>query len=90
MNDMAPTGELKFQGEGTGLFIAHDDLKLYLSALQAMREGRGDPICAATVSQLLSLLAEAADEELGREVQVCKAFKDCRITTATVDSLMRT
>ncbi|MCX5659373.1 MAG: hypothetical protein NTW19_06570 [Planctomycetota bacterium] len=90
MSDKAPTGEMKFSGEGTGLFIAHEDLDIYLSSLQAMRAGRGDPISAAAVSQLIDLMTQAADDQIGRDVQVCKSFDDCRITTATLDSLMRT
>lgn len=90
MQDKAPTGEMKFGSEPTGLYIAHDDLAVYLSALQAVRLGRHDPISAAAVAQLLDLMNEAADAEVGKDVQVCRAFAECRITTARIDPLMRT
>lgn len=90
MSDSAPTGEMKFGPEPTGLFIAHDDLKLYLSAMQAIQEGRRDTICSATYAQLMQLMAQAADDETTGAVQICKCFDDCRMTTARLDALMRT
>ncbi|MCE9591152.1 MAG: hypothetical protein K8S99_11585 [Planctomycetes bacterium] len=90
MNDTAPTTELKFGAEPSGLYIAHDDLRLYRSALQAIREGRSDPICQATFAQLMDLMNQAADDDIGDSVAVCKSFDDCRITTAKLDSLIRT
>lgn len=90
MSDTAPTAELKFGPEPTGLFIAHDDLKLYLSAMQAMLEGRRDAVCVATYGQLMDLMTQAADDETTGAVEICKSFDECRMTTARLDALMRT
>lgn len=90
MTNKAPTGEMKFGPEPTGLYIAHEDLKLYLSAMQAMQEGRRDAVCVATYAQLMDLMTQAADDETSGAVEVCKSFDECRMTTARLDALMRT
>lgn len=90
MSDTAPTGEIKFGREKTGLFIAHEDLPLYLSALRAVREGRSDAICIAAFNQLVDLMTQADDDETTAVVQICRSFDDCRMTEARLDALMRT
>jgi hypothetical protein len=86
--DHAPTGEMKFEGEKTGLFISHEDALMYYSALHAVVMGRHDPISHAHVEQLMSLMQEAQDDTIG-VVQVLKSFEECRVTAAVLDPILR-
>jgi hypothetical protein len=86
--DHAPTGEMKFDGEGTGVFISHEDALLYYAALHTVIMGRHDPISHAQVEQLMALLREAQDDTIG-VVQVLKPFGDCRVAAAVLDPLVR-
>ena len=87
--DTAPTGEMKFEGEKTGVFITHGDALTYYAALHTVIMGRHDPISHAQVEQLMALLREASDDTVG-VVQVLKAFDECRVTAAVLDPIQRT
>ena len=85
----APTGEMKFASDRTGLFISHDDALTYFGALHAVMNHRHDAISEAQVRELMELLREAHDDTIG-EVQVMRAFGECRITSAVIDPAQRT
>ena len=89
MSNKAPTGEMKFAGEPTGLFINHDDALLYRSAVLSLLRGRSDPISLATAEQLMELLGEADDDKVGL-VQVLRPFDECRLAQAVIDPMMKT
>jgi hypothetical protein len=85
----AATGEMKFAGEKTGLFINHDDALQYYGALHTVLKGRHDPISHAMVEQLMQLMLEADDDTIGA-VQVMKPFPQCHITSAVIDPVVKT
>lgn len=89
MREVTTTGEIKFGSEPTGLFISHSDAKIYMNALHSMMAGRKDPIVVATFYQFMQLLSEASDDDIGKEVYVCKNFDDCKLTKAYIDNLMK-
>jgi len=89
MSNQAPTGEMKFANEKTGVFISHQDALLYYAALHTVINGRHDPISDLQVKQLMALLREADDEAIGT-VQVLKSFDECKIAASVVDPVMRT
>lgn len=86
---IAPTGEMKFAGEQTGLFISHEDALTYFAALHTVLNGRHDTISDAQVQELMELLREANDDTIG-VVQVMQPFDRCRITSAVIDPAQRT